>query len=134
MTDRASRAVKFLRAQIDPLPDHRCQALVQVERVGLGPSTGTAQGGNAQAEALRAVARATADALSEAYDAEGVKVRVRGVQLLEAFAQTVVIVSLAATRGADNRSLLGVCDGSGDLPRATALAVLNGTNRFLGLE
>ena len=134
MADRASRAVKFIRAQIDPLPDDRCQALVQVERVGVGLSTGTAQAGRQQADALRAVARAAADALSEAYQAEAVKVRVRGVQPVEAFGQTVVIVSLAATRGAENRSLLGVSDGSDDAARATALAVLNGTNRFLGLE
>lgn len=134
MTDGASRAIKFVRAQIDPLADDRRQALVQVERAGQGPSTGTAQGGSGQPDTLRAVARATADALSEAYEAEGVKVRVRGVQQVEAFAQTVVIVSLAATRGAETRSLLGVCDGTDDLARATALAVLNGTNRFLGLE
>ncbi|MBI2615116.1 MAG: hypothetical protein HYW52_05485 [Gemmatimonadetes bacterium] len=107
MTDGASRDIRFLRAQIDPLPDDRCQALVQVERVGLGPTTGTAQGGGGQADALRAVARAAADALSEAYDAEGVKVRVRGVQQVEAFGQIVIIVSLAATRGAETRSLLG---------------------------
>ena len=134
MTDGTPRAVKFLRAQIDPLPDDRCQALVQVERVGLGLSTGTAQAGSQQADALRAVARAAADALSEAYDAEGVKIRVRGVQPMEAFGQIVVVVSLAATRGTESRSLLGVCDGSDDATRATALAVLNGTNRFLGLE
>ena len=134
MTDGTSRVIKFVRAQIDPLPDDRCQALVQVERVGLGPITGTAQGGSGQADELRAVARASADALSEAYEAEGVKVRIRGVQPVEAFGQTVVIVSLAATRGTEARSLLGVCDATGDLARATALAVLNGTNRFLGLE
>ncbi len=134
MPEGASRAIKFVRAQIDPLPDDRCQALVQIERPGVGLSTGTAQGGNGQADAVRAVARATADALSESYEVEGVRVRVRGVQLVEAFGQTVVIVSLAATRGAETRSLLGVCDGTGDLPRATALAVLNGTNRFVGLE
>jgi len=134
MTHGVARAIKFVRAQLDALPEDRCQALVQVERAGLAPTTGTAQGGSGQADALRAVARATADALSEAYDEEGVKVRVRGVQQVEAFGQMVVIVSLAATRGAETRSLLGVCDGTDDAARATALAVLNGTNRFLGLE
>jgi len=134
MTDGTSRVIKFVRAQIDPLPDDRCQALVQVERAGLGPTTGTAQGGSGPADALRAVARATADALSEAYDDEGVKVRVRGVQQVEAFGQIVLIVSLAATRGGETRSLLGVCDGPDDPAKGTALAVLNGTNRFLGLE
>jgi len=134
MTHGITRAIRFIQAQVDALPDGRCQALVQVERVGQGPTTGTAQGGSGQADALRAVARATGDALSEAYHDAGVKIRVRGVQQVEAFGQLVVIVSLAATRGGDTRSLLGVCDGTGDPARATALAVLNGTNRFLGLE
>ena len=134
MADRAPRAIRFVRAQIDPLPDDRCQALVQVERPGGGVSTGTAQGGTGQADELRSVARATADALSQAFEAEGAKVRVRGVQLVEAFAQTAVIVSMVATQGTRSESLLGICDGAGDFARAAALAVLNATNRFLGLE
>jgi hypothetical protein len=134
MPEGAARAIRFVRAQIDPLPDDRCQAIVQLERPGAEVSTGTAQGGSGQTDGLRAVARATADALSECYEGEGVRVRVRGVQVLEAFGQNVVIVSLAASKGAESRSLLGVCDGTGDLARATALAVLNGTNRFVGLE
>jgi len=134
MSEGTSRTIRFVRAHVDPLPDGRCQALVQVERVRLGPTTGTAQGGSEPTDALRAVARAAADALSEAYDAEGVKIRIRGVQQLEAFGQIVVIASLAATRGTLTRSLLGICDGTDDPARATALAVLNGTNRFLGLE
>ncbi len=134
MPQGAPRPIKFIRAQIDPLPDDRCQALVQIERPGVGLSTGTAQGGSGQADALRAVARATADALSESYMEEGVKIRVRGVQHFDAFGQVVVIVSLAASRGTETRSLLGVCDGTTDLTRAAALAVLNGTNRFVGLE
>jgi hypothetical protein len=134
MPEKLPRAIRFVRAQIDALPDQRSQALVQVERPDVGLSTATAQGGSGQADVLRAVARATADALSDAYETDGVRVRVRGVQQIEAFTQPVVIVSLVATKGAESRTLLGVCDGSGDLPRATALAVLNGTNRFLGLE
>jgi len=104
---------------------------VQVERDGVGLTTATALGGTTQADTLRAVARATADALSEALGAE---VRVRGVQLLQAFAQTVVVVSMVATQGERSQALLGICDGTDDLARAAALAVLNATNRFLGLE
>jgi hypothetical protein len=134
MAHELRRAIRIVRTQIDPLPGERCQALIQVERPDVGLGTGTAEGGNGTADILRSVARATADALSEAYADAGVRIRVRGVQQFEAFAQQVVVVSLVATKGADSRNLLGVCDGSGDLYRATALAVLNGTNRFLGLE
>jgi hypothetical protein len=45
----------------------------------------------------------------------------------------VIIVSLAATRASKSRTLLGVCDAGEDLARAAALAVLNATNRFLGV-
>jgi hypothetical protein len=134
MAEKIPRAVRFVRAQIDPLPGERCQAVVQIERPDAGPGTGTAEGGNSPADVLRSVARATADALSEAYGNEGVRIRVRGVQQFEAFAQQMIVVSLVATRGVEQRNLLGVCDGTGDPYRATALAVLNGTNRFLGLE
>ncbi|HEX9582226.1 MAG TPA: hypothetical protein VF970_14075 [Gemmatimonadales bacterium] len=133
-SEKPSRAVRFVRAQIDPLPNGQCQAQVEIERPGSGLSTGIAQGGSGQADALRAVARAAADALTEAFRTEGAKIRVRGVQVQEAFAQTVVIVSVAATQGTRSQSLLGICDGAADAARATALAVLNGTNRFLGLE
>jgi hypothetical protein len=108
--------------------------LVQIERPGVGVSTGTAQSGCEESDVLRAVARAAADAVSEAYETEAVVVRVRGVQPVEAFAQTVLIVSLVASRGSNSQVLLGVCDGTGDVPRGVALAVLNGANRFLGAE
>lgn len=131
MPNGAPRVTRFVRAQIDVIPDDQCQALVQVERPGSGVFTGTAQGGSTQGDQLRAIARATADALSEVFEAEGAKVRVRGVQLVEVFAQTVALVSLAASKGARTQSLLGVCDSGGDPARAAALAVLNATNRFL---
>lgn len=127
------RAIRFLKAQVD-VADERCTAVVALERAGVGVFTGTAQGGSGEADQLRAVARAAADAVSDVFKSEGAQVRVRGVQSVDAFAQTVVIVSLAASRGTRNQPLLGVSDGSADLTRATALAVLNATNRFLGGE
>jgi len=54
------------------------------------------------------------------------------VQQVEAFAQTIVVVSLIASRGGNTQTLLGVCDVASDPARGVALAVLNGTNRFLG--
>ena len=134
MSDGAPRAIRFVRAQIDVTPDEPCKALVEIERSGSELFTGTAEGGSSQADQLRAVARAAADAVSEVFEAEGARVRVRGVQLVEAFAQTVVIVSLAVSKGARTQYLLGVTDGSDDPAKATALAVLNATNRFLARE
>jgi hypothetical protein len=132
MSDGAPRAIRFVEAEVDIVPDEQCQAVVKFEGSSSNPVTATAQGGSGQADQLRAVARAAADAVSEMFDTEGVRVRVRGVQLVEAFAQTIIVVSLAASKGPRTQMLLGVSDGGEDLTRATAVAVLNATNRFLG--
>ena len=97
------------------------------------PRSGRAEGGAAPLEMLRPVARAAADAVSAGHGSQGAVVRVRGIQQVEAFGQVVIIVSLAATRAGKSQTLLGVCDGSRDLARAAALAVLNAANRFLGV-
>jgi hypothetical protein len=78
------------------------------------------------------VSRAAAEAVSEAFDADGIRVRVRGIQSVEAFGQTIVIASVAASFGGKTQTLLGICDDGKDPSRAAALAVLSATNRFLG--
>ncbi len=132
MAERPRRTIKFIRALIEPLEQDRCRATVEFERPGYDTCTATAEGGREQGDALRAVTRAAADALSQAMKSEAVTVRVRGVQVVEAFAQTVVIVSVAASHEGKTRLLLGVSDSGDSPPRAAALAVLNATNRFLG--
>jgi hypothetical protein len=133
MTDRSTRTVRFLRASLErPAPD-RCQAVVEVAGAFGGIRSGAAEGGSAPLEMLRTVARAAADAVSAASDSPPTTVRVRGIQQVEAFGQLVIIVSLAATRAGKSHTLLGVSEGGDDLPRGAALAVLNATNRFLGV-
>ena len=131
MTGPPLRIIRFIRAEVESLPGDRCRAVVQVERPESGLHTGTAEGGIAPGDALRAVARAAGDAVSDALG-PGITIRVRGVQAVEAFGQTVVIVSVAAQAKGRNQTLLGVCDSGDNTPRAAALAILNATNRFLG--
>ncbi len=126
-----NRAIRFVKADVEINGD-QCRATVQIRNNEMVAFTASAQGGSGDTDQLRAVARATADALSEAFDTSGVRVRVRGVQLVEGLAQTAVMASLAATKGSDTQSLLGICDLGDDPARATALAVLNATNRYLG--
>ena len=131
MSDHAQRTIRFIRANAD-VANETCTAEVVVESPGLGSFTGSAQGGISEADQLRAVARATADALSDAFDAHNAKVRVLGVQVVDAIPHNAVMVTLAASKGTDNRTLFGICDGeTHDIPKATALSVLNATNRFL---
>jgi hypothetical protein len=131
MTDHAPRTIRFVRANVDVAADS-CTAEVEIETPGLGYFVGSAQGGISKADQIRAVARATADALSDAFDAHNAKVRVLGVQVVDAVPHNAVMVTLAGSKGTHNRILLGICDSNThDVPKATALAVLNATNRFL---
>lgn len=132
MTDD-TRTIRFIRAQIEPRADDSCEATVEIEHRGVGVFTGTARGPQGQQDELRAVARAMSDALSDAFEPKGARVRVVSVHLVESLTQTAVLVVLAVSRGADNQPLLGICDAKSDPVRAAALAVLNATNRFLGL-
>jgi hypothetical protein len=134
MSDYAPRMIRFVRANVDVAVDS-CTAEVEVETAGIGCFVGSAQGGISEADQLRAVARATADALSDAFAAHNAIVRVLGVQVVDAVPHNAVMVTLAASKGTHNSTLLGICDGdTHDTPKATALAVLNATNRFLSRQ
>jgi hypothetical protein len=131
MSERTSRAIRFVDARVDALADESCKATVELEHRDVGTVSATARGPIAQLDQLRAVARATSDALENAFDANGARVRVVNVQLVESLMQTAVVVTLAVTRGTESQTLLGVCDAGDDPVRAAALAVLGATNRFL---
>jgi len=123
--------IRFVRANVDVTTD-RCTAEVEVQTPDMGHFVGKAQGGPSEADQLRAVARATADALSDAFKVHNAKVLVISVQTVDAVPLRAILVTLAASVGPVNRTLIGICDGdTHDTPKATALAVLNATNRFL---
>jgi len=131
MSDYAPRLIRFVRANVAVSTD-RCTAEVEVQSPDLGHFAASAQGGVSEADQLRAVARATADALSDAFKVRNAQVRVLGVQVVDAIPLRAIMVTLAAAVGPDNRTLIGICDGdTHDTAKATALAVLNATNRFL---
>jgi hypothetical protein len=131
MTERTSRAIRFVDARVDELSDESCKATVELEHRGVGTFTATARGPAEPLDQLRAIARATSDALTDAVDPNGARVRVVNVQLMESLTKTVVMVTLAVSRGAESQTLLGICDAKDDPIRAAALAVLSATNRFL---
>lgn len=133
MNGQAQRLIRFVRAEVRQLTKDSCQAEVEVDLRGIGPFTATAAGPVEELDQLRTVARATADALSAAFDAKGVKVRVVSVQLVTSLTQRSVLIIVAVSRGSDQRNLLGVCDATRDPIRAAALAVLNATNRYLAV-
>jgi hypothetical protein len=130
---QAQRLIRFVRAEVRQLTRDSCQAEVEIDLRGIGPFTATAAGPVEELDQLRTVARATADALSAAFDARGVKVRVVSIQQTTSLTQRTVVVTVAVSRGSDQRNLVGVCDATRDPVRAAALAVLNATNRYLAV-
>ena len=131
MSDYAPRMIRFVRANLDTA-NEKSTAEVEVETPGPGYFVGRAQGGTSEADQLRTVARATADALSESFDAHNAKVHVLAVRIVSAVPHNAIMVTLAASKGANKRTLIGICDSDSHNPaKAAALAVLNATNRFL---
>lgn len=129
-----ARMIRFIRADLD-VGINVCEAAVEVETHDHERFVGTAQGGIRKKDQLRAVARAAADALSDAFEDENAKVRVLSARVVQRVPHNAVVVKLAASKGTHSQTLFGICDGdSHDAAKAAALAVLNATNRFLSLR
>jgi len=136
MTDRPPRVLKFLSAELEEAPPHRCRGRVVLQRHGDEAVAGTVEfdGTCSGPEALNATARAAAQALLRAVDGTpDDRVEIEGVSVSEHFGRPTVCVGVNAHYGGQARQLLGFCVVDAGAPRATALAVLNATNRFLGV-
>jgi len=94
---------------------------------------GTADGSCEGADALRCAANAAADALRKAMGPADVTLEIQDINLVRGVGLDVVMVSVGAIYVKETRQLVGVCPGREDAVRAAALAVLNATNRFLGV-
>jgi hypothetical protein len=96
---------------------------------------GTAERPLGPVHELACVAEAAAAAVRQVAEAgEGAEaVSIQRIERSDVFGEPVVLVSVSAQRQQVSRELLGFCPVEGDAPRAAALAVLNATNRFLGL-
>lgn len=90
---------------------------------------GRAQRGCLDVEGLRSVAEAAARALREL----GHTVDVDAVDLVQALGEPTVVVRVVACYEGETRKLVGFCTAGDDPARASVLAVLNATNRFLDI-
>jgi hypothetical protein len=95
---------------------------------------GTAERPMGAAQELACVAEAAAAAVRQFTGAEQEQtVSVQRVERSDVFGEPVVLVAVSAQDHQAWRDLYGFCPVEGDAARAAALAVLNATNRFLGL-
>lgn len=133
---REPRVVKFVKAELSQEAG-KCRAQVELNRDQGRSYFGTAEGRCESPENLRTVAQACANALLQAAAVGGdptlFEIRVNQVAIQAAFGKETVLVSVAGTYFKQRRDLLGLCVIETDPARAAALAVLNATNRFLGV-
>jgi hypothetical protein len=128
------RLIRLATAQLATEDDGHSWARVTLERAGGGlypakmrcrPDLITDQ--------LRAAAEATVQSLHQALGGDA-KLEVREVGTFGAFETTGVIVAVAVSQEGQQWTAVGVCPDMGKEPiRAAAVAVLNATNRRLGI-
>lgn len=126
MSSRPPRQVRFVSAQLRHFAPDRCEATVELKGAA-ATYLGRAQGGCVDVGAFLSAAQAAADALRE----RGHNVKVDAVEMLQAFGEPAVVARVAAHYEGETRTLVGFCVAGDDPMRATVLAVLNATNRFL---
>lgn len=126
MFRRPPRHVRHVSTQLDSVAPDRCEAQVKLEG-GDSSYVGRAQGGCVDNQALRSAAEATANVLRELGHAVGIE----AVEMIQAFGEPAVVVRITARDANETRQLVGFCPTGGHPLRASVLAVLNATNRFL---
>lgn len=132
MAGERRERLRFVEFDFGTLPDGRSRVRVVLEMQGGERFVGTAEGSGTKAGGLRCAAQAATEALQQS---AGTKLRLEllGVKAVRAFDSTVVIVSLTCHNNRPATRLVGSCLGDRDVNRCGALAVLNATNRLLGL-
>jgi hypothetical protein len=133
MADGASQRLKFLSLEV-AAPDGAASTARVVLGMGPGESfTGHADCTEPDDDHLRCAAMATIDALHQAMKPEDGRFSLIGVHAVKAFDAIVVIVALLVGREQAPRRLVGSYLAEEDPTRAASIAVLNATNRFLGV-
>ena len=132
--ERSARVVKFVKAELTEGPGNRCVARVELAPDAGGVSVGTVEGGCSEIDGLRSVAQATANALVKITTTGEDGLDVKGLEISQTFGKRILMLTVSAYYYRERRDLMGLCamdemEGT----RAAALAVLNATNRFLGV-
>jgi hypothetical protein len=107
---------------------------VTLERPGRGFYIGTAEAAHSSLADFRCAADATLQALEHAVsDFVTVVFQLREAEAFEGFGQGVVMVSLTAAIADVNHALVGFSPMTEDAATCAARAVLDATNRLLGV-
>ncbi len=132
MSDRPPNRLKFISLDFEDTPEGRQATVI----LGMQPDllfSGTADCSEAPGGELRCAALATVDAIHRTASESERILELIGASAVKAFEATVVIVSLWARLGGGKRRLVGSYIAESDKAKGAALAVLNATNRLLGV-
>jgi hypothetical protein len=105
---------------------------VRLECRGGEVAAGRSGNGLTNAEELRHAGEATLEALRQLVGPD-TRLELQGVASAAALGRSVIVAAVKVSNAQETRTLMGICPSSLHLPRDAALAVLDATNRFLGL-
>ena len=132
MSDHPTNRLKFIGLEFENTSEGRQAKVI----LGMQPDLryiGTADCTEADGGELRGAALATVDAIHQSVGETGRIVELVGARAVNVLEATVVIVSLWARLGGGKRRLVGSCVADDGTAKGAALAVLNATNRLLGV-
>lgn len=137
MPEEVPRRVKFTGLKVERLGNERCRVRAELSR-HVGPAlrqsyVGKAEGPHTPLGQAQGAAEATLRALERSVGADDGDFKLVGIKAVEAFDGPAVLVDLSIRFHNETRRLVGFGAAGDDAARAAALAVLNGTNRFLSL-
>jgi hypothetical protein len=131
MIAQAPRYLRFVRADVEPVNQDQCRARVEVQLPEWSSFVGLSDSVCTPLDTVRAAAEASLQALSKAIGPrEGLALT--GVEQVQAFGKSLVLVELMIPFQGESRAVVGVCLAGDNPTRAAALAVLNAANRSLG--
>lgn len=125
--------LKYVGLLFTKLPGGRCRARVELERCAGETTVASVEGPCSGAGKLRAAAEATLEAIMHSVDANPEAFELVDIKPVRVFDEAAVIVSVAVRHDGREKRMVGFCVIDDEHPlEAAPLAVLNGTNRFLG--
>ncbi len=133
MPHRPQQRVKFVSHEMESTPEGHRRAKVTLEIPPNRTFVGTANCSEASPGDLRCAALATVDALHKAMGDTDNSLELIGARAVRAFDAHVVIVAMSVNANGRTRRLVGSFLADKDLARGAAIAVLNATNRLLGV-
>jgi hypothetical protein len=133
MTERPSRQVQFVSAEVEDLGNDRSRVHVKLRKASGELYIGTVEGPSSSADTLQAAAQAAVEAALQAAGSPKTELAVEKVQVNDSLGPKTVFVAITDQYDRRVRPLLGLCVVHADVIQAVAFAVLNATNRILGI-